>query len=541
MLFCNAINALTLSEIESKEKGVARDFYLYLYLQENSNLDAESMLKIYHLIDNKIPKIMQLLKIPKDSLPKDAQCKAKSLKDLQKSDDECFNFGVKLDYATQLSAKDLARITNPKMKNRIEILREKSGILDLILTLDGAEFSAIFSAVSKKNAIFNVAPKNPQNLSNKNFAQTIYNIVISKKYPNFTNALLGAKIEGVNDWTFYALGLNELTNGGSAKKALAYFENAANSASFKLMKDKSLFWCYKIAESLEDSAKKDSIKKDSTTQISPKKDDFLAQLAQSSHFNLYSLYAVKKLGTKPKFHIIDETNEIFKNIAPPKQNFDISDPFAWQKLRSEIIATKDKDALIKLAKSLYFKDNMPHLVFALNRYFDFKKSFFVKPYKGDLKFDDENLVFAVARQESAFLPSVISRSYALGMMQIMPFNVESFAKALGTENITYESMFNPQIALKFGDYYLAHLKKEFAHPLFVSYAYNGGPTFIRNFLKDAKNFSAKNAFEPWISMEFIPFEESRFYACSVMANYIIYREIDGENVDMDAFFRETLR
>lgn len=520
--------ALSLSEIESKPKGVARDFYLFLYLQENSNLSAESALKIYNLIDNKIPKIMQFLKgkLPLSALPKEEQCRAMKFSELEKSDDECFNLGLKLDSANELKSKDLARITSPNIKKRIEILRKKSNILDAILKENGEEFSAIFGALSKKGAIFNVAPKNPQDLSNKNFGQTLYNIIISRKYPKFTRALLGANISGVNDWTFYALGLNELEN-GELKKADIYFEGASKNASFKLMRDKADFWRYKIAEITGDVAKSSEI---------------LQRLAQSTNFNLYSLYAVKKTNAAPKYQIIDWKNEIFTSAKQNKTApLDISDPFAWQRARAEIVATKDKDALLNIAKRFYHSESTPHLAFVLNRYFGFQKSIFIKPYKDKLEFDDENLVFAVARQESAFVPAVISRSYALGMMQIMPANVHNFAKAMGVENITYESMFDAQTSLKFGNYYLAHLKKEFSHPLFVSYAYNGGPTFIRAFLKDGQNFSAKNKLDPWLSMEFIPFEESRFYAFSVMANYIAYREIEGKRVDIDEFFKGAVR
>ena len=527
-LYFSLAFGLDLSEIEAQPKGTARDFYLFLYLQENKNLTAESALKIYHLIDNKIPKIMQFLngKIPLDALPKAEQCRAKKLFELQKSDDECFNLGLKLDYANSLQNSDLARITSPNVKKRIEILRKKSGVLDAILKESGEEFSAIFNGLSKKVAIFNTAPKNPSDLSNKNFGQTLYNIIISRKFPAFTNALLSAEISGVNDWSYYALGLNEVKN-GTLKKADIYFEGASKKASFKLMRDKANFWRYKIAESMGDLTKSNEI---------------LMELAKSTSFNLYSLYAVKKTNATPQYHIIDWKNEIFTSA---KQNeklpLDISNPFVWQEVRAEIVATKDKDALLNTAKRFYHNQSTPHLAFVLNRYFGFQKSIFIKPYKDKMEFDDENLVFAVARQESAFIPAAISRSYALGMMQIMPANVHNFAKAMGVENITYESMFDAQTSLKFGNYYLSHLKKEFSHPLFVSYAYNGGPTFIRAFLKDAKNFSAKNPFEPWMSMEFIPFEESRFYAFNVMANYIAYREIEGESVDMDEFFKNATR
>lgn len=528
--FCSILNAFTLNELESKPKGVVRDFYLYLLLQNDGKINKEEALKIYHLIDNKIPKITNLLKdkIPQTSLPKAEQCKAKSFADLQKSDDECFNMGFKLDYAYLLKQNDIERLTSQATKNRIAILqtKNKNEILDKILEKSGEEFSAIFNGISVKNAIFNVAPKKPKNLSNKNYDKTIYNMILSNKYPHFSKALLKENIVNVNDWSFYALGLNELEN-GDKKKALAYFQNAANVATFKLMRDKAHFWVYKISEILGNDKQSK---------------EFLTTLSQSTNFNLYSLFAVKKLQVTPKYYIIYDNNEMFRDISDStKSPINISSPFDWQRLRAEIVSIKNKESLLKVAKLFYHKETTPHLTFALNRYFSFQKSFFIKPYKDDLIFDDENLVYAVARQESAFIPAVISRSYALGMMQIMPFNVSSFAEALNMKNITYESMFEPKIALQFGDYYLSHLKKEFIHPLFISYAYNGGPTFIRNFLKNSKYFSKKNSLDPWISMEFIPYEESRFYGFSVMANYIVYNEMDGINIDIEEFLSQSLR
>ena len=432
-----------LSFIESKPKGIARDFYIYLYLEENQKINSDDALKLYELIDNKSYKIMSLLKekIPSQSLPKAMQCRAKKLHELLKEDDECFNLGFRLDYAIWLKDADIARLESPATKRRVEILRtrNKAKILEKILDSSGEDFSAIYNATAQKSAIFNVAPKNLKNLSNKNFEKSLYHLILSKKYPKFTRALLRENISGVNDWSAYALGLNELES-GSKKKAIGYFKQAVSNASFKLMHDKALFWVYKISENLGDKAQSD---------------ESLNALASSTHFNLYSLYAVKKLNVAPKYHIIDENSEIFKEI-PKKANapFDVANPFAWQKMRKEIVDIQNKDSLVKVAKLLYHKESMPHLVFVLNRYFDFQKSFFIKPYKDDLIFDDENLVYAVARQESAFIPSVISRSYALGMMQIMPFNVHNFAKALKIDNITYADMFEPKTSLKFGDYYL---------------------------------------------------------------------------------------
>lgn len=508
---------IDLDFIESKPSGIVRDFYIYQYLQ--GDVSKDEALKLYTLIDNKSYKIISLLKtkLPITAFPKDMQCKAKGLEELIKADDECFNMGFRLDYAKKIDDKNLKRLNNSDTIRQVKILQSKNP-LDSILKGDEKDFISIYNGISAKDSVFNTTSKNLKYLSNKNYNMVLYNLVVTKKFPKFSKALLNVEISNVNDWSFYALGLNELES-GSKKKALKYFGEVAKNTKVKILRDKALFWQYKLSS---DEA-------------------YLKELANSPHFNLYSLYAAKSLNVAPKYQLVFEGDEIFKYIKDNKTPFNIKNPFEWQVISSNIIDVKDKEALVNIAKLFYYKDTMPHLIFILNRYFNFSKSFFVMPYREDLEFKDISLVYAVAKQESGFIPSVISRSYALGMMQIMPFNVEGFAKAQKLSNITMESMFDPKISLQFGAYYLEHLKKEFKHPLFVSYAYNGGPTFIRNFLKNPKVFSKKNKFDPWLSMEFIPYEESRFYGINVMANYIIYNEINGNILNVEEFLKESLR
>lgn len=521
-LFCNILFAKNLAFIESKPQGIARDFYIYEFII-NNEIDLETASKLYDLIDLKSPKIMSVLKskIPQEKLPYTLLCSSKNFDELIQSDDECLNIGFKLDYAFngKLDSAIIDRLTSSKTKNRIKILRSKNILDTLFKNGDGEDFNSIYFSISKKIEIFNKAPKNLKNISNKDYSKALYHIIISNKFPKFTKALLKANITNVNDFSFFALGLNELEN-GSKNKALKYFSSVVSSTKNRFLKDRALFWQYKISA----------------------KSKYLKELAQSEHFNLYSLYATKKLKAVPKFQIILQDDEMFASLSEDKPPFDISNPFEWQIISQNILQVKNRDALLDISKLFYYKETLPHFIFVINRYYNFSKNFFIMPYYDKLDFDNQtkNLVYAVARQESKFIPSVVSRSYALGMMQIMPFNVDNFAKEQKMENITLESMFNPQIALQFGAYYLNHLKKEFIHPLFISYAYNGGPTFIRNFLKDKSNFSKKNKFEPWFSMEFIPYEESRFYGMKVMANYIMYNEINNTPIDIDIFMKEAL-
>lgn len=519
LLLSGILYSSDMAFIESKPQGVVRDFYIYEYLQ--GDVSYSDAIKLYPLIDNKNPKIINALieKIPQDKLPKELYCKKISYKKLLESDDECFNMGFKLLYAVdeKITQKTMARIKNDKILRQVKILESKN-ILDSIIASSGDDFGDIYFALTSRSNIFNNAPSNLQALSNKNYNKALYHLIISNKYPKFTKALLKVTIHDVNDWSFFALGLNEL-NANNSQKALHYFTKASDTKNL-FLRDKALFWVYKLTG----------------------KKDVLEMLANSENFNLYSLYASRILCKKPNVEIITIDNPMLKGVLKKESPFDISNPFEWQIISQNIALIKDKEALLDIAKLFHYENTLPHLIFILNRYFNYSKKFFVMPYDSelDLNMEAKTLLYAVAKQESKFLPSVVSRSYALGMMQIMPFNVSYFAKNMGV-SATKEDMFNPKMALKFGAYYLENLNKEFKHPLFVSYAYNGGPTFIRNHLKNAKVFSKANKYDPWLSMEFIPYEESRIYGMKVMANYIMYNEIAGNHIDIDEFLNSTLR
>jgi len=74
-----------------------------------------------------------------------------------------------------------------------------------------------------------------------------------------------------------------------------------------------------------------------------------------------------------------------------------------------------------------------------------------------------------------------------------------------------------------------HLKWLFSklkNPLMVAYAYNGGIGFVKR--KVLPNFHYKGKYEPFLSMELVPYDESREYGKRVLTNYIIYSHIFGD-------------
>ncbi len=130
---------------------------------------------------------------------------------------------------------------------------------------------------------------------------------------------------------------------------------------------------------------------------------------------------------------------------------------------------------------------------------------------------DPYLVLAVIRQESIFDAEALSRSGAIGLMQIMPFTGRSVAQKLG-EFFTADSLLNPATNIRYGTFYLRELLDQFGGNTVLALAsYNGGPPRATEWY--AKN--KQKTFDMFI--EDIAFSETRSYVKKVLANYWTYR------------------
>lgn len=137
------------------------------------------------------------------------------------------------------------------------------------------------------------------------------------------------------------------------------------------------------------------------------------------------------------------------------------------------------------------------------------------------------------RQETRFIPGLISRSFALGLMQIMPFNVDSINKIHPLKVSSYDDMFNPAYNIPYAIEHLKHIEATLYNPVFMAYAYNGGIGFTKRLIT-AEGMFMSGEHEPFMSMELIFNAESREYGKKVLANYVIYKKILGEEVSISA-------
>lgn len=512
------------THIRNKPKGIVRDFYIWQYLHKH-NPSAHELQNLYDLLSATNPYLRRAIAhlSKTTALPRDVQCANMELKSALQTDTTCFERALKGKFASARSfnTKEQQRALNltkdSTLKAALQVLFAKNR-LQLLAKSDAAVFARVYPALngSEKQKI-PLTSQILQTLSaqkNNAFYQLLHSVAMSKNSP-LKPLLLQSDIATAPHGTLFTFGLNELRF-GSKQKAMVYFARAQAATSSAFFVDRALFWQYLVS-------------KDSR---------YLHELLKSKHVNLFSLYAAEILGQKPAFSIRYDVANL-SSAAPP---FNPSDPYQWQEIASAI-AVADNARLSEMIPYFSFESTLPHLVYLLDRIEKFQHHYFIVPYDGLIAWESvaqKSLTLAIAKQESLFLPALISRSFALGLMQIMPANIEPFAKEMGLKNVQYDSLFEPAVALQMGRFYLNKLEREYRHPLFVAYAYNGGPTFLRKLLAKGELFRKNAAFEPWLSMELIPYEETRFYGMRVLANYLVYQQHFGQKTSLRNLLNESL-
>jgi len=133
------------------------------------------------------------------------------------------------------------------------------------------------------------------------------------------------------------------------------------------------------------------------------------------------------------------------------------------------------------------------------------------------------LLFAIARQESAFMPHARSPAGALGLMQLMPATARQTARRAGVP-YRRRDLLSPDTNIALGSRYLNQLLKEFnGNRILATAAYNAGPYRVKSWLRDREQ---KLPFDVWI--ETIPFRETRGYVQNVLSYSVIYAYRMGE-------------
>lgn len=135
---------------------------------------------------------------------------------------------------------------------------------------------------------------------------------------------------------------------------------------------------------------------------------------------------------------------------------------------------------------------------------------------------DPAWIFAVARQESAFVADAKSPAGALGLMQLIPSTADMVAKRKQISLKNVQSIMDPHTNIQLGSGYLKMMLDTYKqNPVLATAAYNAGPGRVRKWLP-----SQKMDADTWI--ETIPYKETREYVKNVMTYTAIYQQLLGK-------------
>ncbi|MEQ1559909.1 MAG: transglycosylase SLT domain-containing protein [Methyloglobulus sp.] len=148
---------------------------------------------------------------------------------------------------------------------------------------------------------------------------------------------------------------------------------------------------------------------------------------------------------------------------------------------------------------------------------------------------DPALLYGLIRQESMLDKNAVSSVGAKGLMQLMPETAKTVARALHESLQSNNDLFNPELNIKYGSYYLKDLINKYAgHVPVATAAYNAGPNRAKKWLPIASAVPA----DIWI--ETIPFKETRKYVSTVLSYAIIYQHrLKKSNLKLKNLLRDV--
>ena len=149
----------------------------------------------------------------------------------------------------------------------------------------------------------------------------------------------------------------------------------------------------------------------------------------------------------------------------------------------------------------------------------YKYQQYIEKYSAEYDIPEE-IIFAVIKIESSFRASVTSPVGAMGLMQMMPDTFEWLTgKYHLDENLSASSLYDPEVNIRYGTYYLRYLKDKFGDWSTVLAAYNAGEGNVAKWLADERYSSDGK------TLHTIPFSETESYVKKVNNEIGIYRTL----------------
>jgi soluble lytic murein transglycosylase len=122
------------------------------------------------------------------------------------------------------------------------------------------------------------------------------------------------------------------------------------------------------------------------------------------------------------------------------------------------------------------------------------------------------LVAAVIYQESKFQVDAESESGAVGLMQVRPETAEGIALRTGGSAFEPDDLYDPELNVRYGCWYLRHLLRKYDDQRLALAAYNAGQANVDEWRREGKG---------------IAFAETRHYVQRVGHLQQVYRDAYG--------------
>jgi len=132
---------------------------------------------------------------------------------------------------------------------------------------------------------------------------------------------------------------------------------------------------------------------------------------------------------------------------------------------------------------------------------------------------DPALLAAVIYQESKFQADAKSTSGAIGLMQLRPETAKGIAIRTGGNRFRTEDLYNPEINVRYGSWYLRHLLNKYGEERMALAAYNAGQRNVDTWRAQGKG---------------IQFAETRAYVDRVEKLKGIYRRAYRDKLSASA-------
>ena len=134
---------------------------------------------------------------------------------------------------------------------------------------------------------------------------------------------------------------------------------------------------------------------------------------------------------------------------------------------------------------------------------------------------------SIVREESGFVPDIVSYANAHGLMQLLPSTARLVASKNGLPRPSVDGLHEAGRNLLLGSLYLDYLVRRFGSPMLAAGGYNAGHGRMDKWLNEQPD-----VFDLDVFVEDIPYRQARHYVKRVIETYGVYRYLNSEGKRM---------